>query len=191
MNTSELLKSRRTSRRFKNEQVAPSILSELVDTARLSPSAANLQSLKYVCVTSITVREKMYPHVRYAGYTPEFEQTFVTSPTAFIALFNDTSIRKTEKSECDAGIALMALSILAEEKGLGSCIFGSIDREAIRDILGVGRELELMYLVGIGYPEKKSVLIDSEDKVRYKLVDSDSFGVPKRSLDEVLIKELN
>jgi nitroreductase len=56
MDFSMLIKNRRTVRKFKAEAVDTAILEELVDIARVSPSAANLQSLKYAIITDEKTR---------------------------------------------------------------------------------------------------------------------------------------
>ena len=184
----KLIKNRRTVRKFKAEAVDTVILEELVDIARISPSAANLQSLKYAIITDEKTRLELYPFIKYAGYTPEWKMPFEITPTSFIAVFNDTSIRPSDKSEVDAGIALMALTLGAEDKGLASCIIGSVNRQRAMEILEIGEGLDLLYLIGIGHPDQSNTLVESEERVKYSLDGKGGFNVPKRELDEIIIK---
>ena len=50
MEFSEILKRRRSIRRFRQEEVPLETLKELVEAAALAPSAANAQCLRYVLV---------------------------------------------------------------------------------------------------------------------------------------------
>ena len=68
MTVYDAIKERRTVRLFNDKPVSHETLLKLIDGARLSPAAANLQPLKYGIVTDEELRQKMYPHVRYAGY---------------------------------------------------------------------------------------------------------------------------
>ena len=184
----DLIKKRRTVRKFKNEQVSESDLIKLVDAARVSPSAANMQSLKYMIVTSRDARNKMYPYVKYAGYTPEWDPTFEETPTAFLVVLNDTKIRATENSQCDSGLAMMSISLLAEDMGLGTCIFGAIDRTKIKEMLKIDEGLDIMYLVGVGYPDQENSCYDSDAEIKYHLDSDINFCVPKRTLENVIVK---
>ena len=52
MELMELLKLRRTYRRFKQEPISDEIIDEMLTAARYASSAANLQPLSYVVVKS-------------------------------------------------------------------------------------------------------------------------------------------
>ena len=45
MNFMDIIKGRRTIRKYKQDRIDPDILRDLVDGARLAPSASNLQPL--------------------------------------------------------------------------------------------------------------------------------------------------
>ena len=188
MNFNELIKKRRTIRKFKALPVEYDTLIKLIDIARVSPSAANLQSLKYAVITDEKTRLELYPFIKYAGYTPEWEMPFEITPTSFIAVINDTEIRPNEKSEVDAGISLMALTLAAEDEGLGSCIIASVNREEAAKILNLDEKLHILYLIGIGHPDQTNALVDVEERVKYTLDGCGNFNVPKRSLEEIIIK---
>ena len=187
MTVYDAIKERRTARLFNGKPVSHEILLKLIDGARLSPAAANLQPLKYGIVTDEELRRKIYPHVRYAGYIKDWNPGFKESPKAFIAVFCDPSIRPTDKSECDSGIAMMAISLLAHEEGLGSCIIGSLDRKEVKEILGVSDDLDLMYLVALGYHDTACSSYDSDETIKYHMEAPGNFVVPKRTLESIVI----
>ena len=60
MELMELLKLRRTYRRFKQEPISDEIIDEMLTAARYASSAANLQPLSYVVVKS----QKKYSDIR-------------------------------------------------------------------------------------------------------------------------------
>ena len=188
MSLYDLIKKRRTVRKFTTQQISEDDVLKLIDAARLSPSAANLQSLKYMAVTDEGIRKDLYPYIKYAGYTPEWNPTFEETPTAFLIVLNDTDIRATESSQCDSGIAMMSISLLAEDMGLGSCIFGAIDRPHIKKVLGIDDKFDIMYLIGVGFPDQNNSYYDSDDEIRYSLDEDTNFRVPKRNLESVIIK---
>ena len=71
MELMELLKLRRTYRRFKQEPISDEIIDEMLTAARYASSAANLQPLSYVVVKSQEKVKEVFGHTRWAGYLPE------------------------------------------------------------------------------------------------------------------------
>ena len=68
-----LVERNRSYRRF-HEDVAVDwgTLERLVDLARLSPSAANLQPLKYVLSCEPARNALIFPHLAWAGYLADW-----------------------------------------------------------------------------------------------------------------------
>ena len=64
MNIYEFIKSRRTIRKFRQDELSVEQLNKYIDAARVAPSAANIQPLKYVVVKSREMSEKMFPLVK-------------------------------------------------------------------------------------------------------------------------------
>ena len=188
MSVKDLAKGRRTIRKFTQKEIPATLLESYVELARLSPSGANLQPLKYSIVQQSEIVNAVFPYTKWAGYlggsyTPEDCE----KPTAFIAVLKDTRIPST-MAEFDAGAAIMAIHLAAEEDGIGCCIMGAIDRENICRVLGIPQELELMYMVALGYKKESPVYVDMEqENVKY-FVENGTLKVPKRTLSEILMK---
>ncbi len=188
MNVIEAAKARRTIRKFEQRTVDKEALMQMIDCARLAPYGANLQPLKFAMITDEEDRRKLFPLIKYAGYlswNPEFEQC----PTAFIAILNDTSLKPTDKTECDSGAAGMSICLAATELGLGSVWLGAIDRAEIKAALGLDEKYDVTYLVGIGYAAQEGSTYDMEDSIRYYFDDEENVHVPKRSIEEVVVKK--
>ncbi len=183
-----VLKSRRTVRSFTDDPIKKECIIEMIDCARVSPSAANMQSIKYLIVDSFDDRKAIFSHIKYAGYIQNWNPEFSESPVAYIAVLNDTDIQKTNGiTECDCGIAMMSIIMSATDMGIGSCILGAIDKDAIRRLLGIKEQYDLMYLIGLGISKQNNLQFDSDDSVKYILDESGNFLVPKRTLDNILI----
>ena len=61
MNILDAIKSRRTIRKFKQDSLGNNDILDIIDAARLAPTGANLQSLKYMIVTDEKTRKQMFP----------------------------------------------------------------------------------------------------------------------------------
>ncbi|MFQ6036518.1 MAG: nitroreductase family protein, partial [Sedimentisphaerales bacterium] len=65
----DLIIKNRTYRRFHQEVIIEGqTLRELVDLARLSPSGANMQPLKYILSCEPQKNALIFPHLAWAGY---------------------------------------------------------------------------------------------------------------------------
>ena len=84
-----------------------------------------------------------------------------------------------------------SLTAAAWAHGVGSCIMGAIDRPALTKLLGLPEGLRLCYMVALGYPTHESHLVEIQDgSVKYYLDENRNYCVPKRGMEEVLIKTL-
>lgn len=69
----ELVMKTRSCRRFKEEAISEELLRELVDLARLSASAANLQPLKYIISYKKEMNDIIFPKLKWAGYLKDWD----------------------------------------------------------------------------------------------------------------------
>ena len=69
MNTfDKVLETRRTIRRFCDRPIAREDMEQLLNLARLAPSGANLQPLRYIAVLSREKCEEVFRETAWAGY---------------------------------------------------------------------------------------------------------------------------
>ena len=185
----QLVMNNRSRRRFYQEyELTPGDLKELVDLARLSASAANMQPLKYILSCDAEKNELIFPCIGWAGYLedwpgpPEGER-----PSGYIIVLGDTEITRT--FACDHGIAAQSILLGATEKGLGGCIVGNVDRERLRGVLGILPCYEILLVLALGKPRETVVLetVGKNGDVRYWRDREGIHHVPKRRLDDVVI----
>jgi nitroreductase len=187
----DLVKKNRSYRRFcEDRPVAMTILKELIELGRLSPSGGNLQPIKYVASCDPERNAVIFDHLAWAGYLTDWEGPEKGErPAAYIILLGDSSIKKN--FGVDAGLSMQSILIGAVEKGLGGCIFGSIQRAQLREALGIQDELEILYVVALGYPKETVVIetIKPDGSLKYWRDEKAIHHVPKRPLSEVLIRK--
>ena len=191
MDIYELIKSRRTIRKFEQKAIEKDLLIKMTDAARVAPSGANLQPLKYVIVNSKEMTDKVFEYVRWAGYlAPDYNPKEDEKPTAYIAVYGDLSIKK-QGFETDMGAAVENLILTALSSGIGACWMGAIDYEKITELLDAGEDLKLLCVVALGYPKEEPKETEMADgNVKYFLDSDNVLNVPKRSIDEVMVKIL-
>ena len=132
-----LMRKTRSCRRFYEEHdISMDILRNLVDLARLSASAANLQPLKYIFSNEQDINWIIFPRLKWAGYLKDWDGPGEGErPSAYIIVLGDTKIAGS--FGCDHGIASQNILLGASNMGLGGCIIGSVDRNVLQKDLRI------------------------------------------------------
>jgi len=187
----DLVLKNRSYRRFHQDvPVDLETLRALVNLARLSASANNLQPLKYILSCEPETNALIFPHTRWAGYLKDWPGPAEGErPAAYIVILGDTEIRKS--FGCDHGIAAQSIMLGATERGLGGCMIGSIDHDRLRQVLDIPEQYEILLVLALGKPKETVVLeeVGSDGDVRYYRDAQSVHHVPKRSLDELILRE--
>lgn len=193
MNWEELIKKTRSFRRFESKEISLATLKELVNLARITASAGNKQPLRYILITDPKVREKIFPYLGWAAYLPKFKGPEEGErPTAYIALLLKEDELLPEFSLVDVGIAAQTILLVARDKGIGGCLIGSLNQKKIKEILEIEEGYRLFLILALGYPKEKVVLEEGlvRGDIKYFRDEQDVHHVPKRTLEEVILKEL-
>lgn len=181
----EKITSRRTIRKYLQKDVPKEVLTRCVNAARLSPSGANRQPLKYVIVKDEDVLKEVFGTLSWAGYLPDYQPSEEEMPRAYIVILLDTEIRKNAGH--DAGIAAMSISMVAYDEGLGSCILGAVNRAKLRQILNIPNQFDIVLVVALGYPAEDPVVDKIKNgNIKYWLDENGVLHVPKRELKDTV-----
>jgi nitroreductase len=185
----ELIKKNRTYRRFYQEfKIESKTLEELIDLARLSSSGGNLQSLKYVLSYDQDKNNLIFPHLKWAGYLKDWDGPEEgEKPSAYIIMLGDKEI--SSNYFWDHGIACQSILLGACEKGLGGCMFGSVDREGLRKTLAIPLRYEIILAIALGKPKEIVVLEEVTDpgNIKYWRDEDGVHHVPKRKLQDIIL----
>jgi nitroreductase len=185
----DLILHNRSCRRFEEDSaIERQTLVELVDLARLSGSAANLQPLKYMLSCEPQRNAEIFPHLAWAAYLKDWPGPPPGErPAAYIIILGDTEISKT--FGCDHGIAAQSILLGARERGLAGCMIGLIKRDALREALAIPRRYEILLVVALGKPREQVVLdeVGPDGDIKYWRDDNGVHHVPKRPLEELIL----
>jgi len=185
-----LIKKNRTYRRFYEDFVIQrKTLEELVDLARLSASASNRQSLRYILSHQKSKNELIFSALGWAGYIKDWPGPIDgEKPSAYIVMLNDKEVSKYYW--CDPGIAAQSILLGATEKGLGGCIFGSVNRDELSSVLKIEERYEILYVLAIGKPKEKVVIetVNPDGDIKYWRDEKGVHHVPKRSLKGIILE---
>ncbi len=182
----------RSVRVFDEERLpSKELLCHFVDCARVTPSAGNMQVLKYkICCDADTVKQ-LRPLTRWAGYIKDKKlPPDGKEPTAFIVICHDKSIGAvTPFTQMDVGIAAQTVNLAAREAGFALCMIGSFDKDGVRKLFDLEDDLEPQLVLAIGAPAEEPVIcsVDGTGSIKYFRDSADLHFVPKRSLEEILL----
>ena len=185
----ELILKNRSYRRFHQDvAVDMATLRELVDLARLSASASNLQPLKYILACDPQKNAAIFPCLGWAGYLKEWGGPVEGErPAAYVVILADTEISKSVG--CDYGIAAQSIMLGATERGLGGCMIASVQKQRLREALAIPPRYEVLLVLALGKP-KETVVIETvgpEGDVKYWRDEQSVHHVPKRRLDDLIV----
>ena len=183
-----VIKNRSYRKFYASFEVKVTLLFDLIDLARICPSAGNLQSLRFMPVWEKPHLDIVFENLRWAAYLsywdgPAPEQR----PSAYILIISPIQTNKYHLT--DAGIAAQTILLGATEKGLGGCILGSVNRQKIQEHVGVPEEMEISLVIALGKPAEKVVIEDVTDPedIEYWRDPDEVHHVPKRSLNDLII----
>ncbi|MHC4400468.1 MAG: nitroreductase family protein [Planctomycetota bacterium] len=189
MSLKELLTANRSYRRFKQDPLDEATLVGLVELARLCPSAANRQPLKFHVSWKPEENAKIFAHLRWAAALTDWPGPDENErPTGYVLILGDK--RVAANFYCDHGIVAQSMLLGAAEQGLGGCMIGSIDRGGLCRSLSLPDHFEILLILALGRPMETVVLEmdQSPDDVPYWRDSNDVHHVPKRPLEELLVR---
>lgn len=185
----ELILKTRSYRRFNGtHRIDIKTLENLVDLARVSASAANRQPLKYLLFNTPDDCKRIYPSIAWAGYLKDWPGPGADErPSAYFIMLGDRSI--TESFSFDPGIAAQSIMLGATEMDLGGCMIASIKKEELRNELDIPEKYEILLILALGKPVEHVVIDEiKEGDIKYWRDDKNIHHVPKRTLNELIIK---
>jgi nitroreductase len=190
MEFDSLVRVSRTYRRFDEKHaISPDTMRHLIECARVTPSGGNMQTLRYSCTCSPEWNAKVFSTLAWAGYLPEWGGPKPGErPAGYVVICNDPSLRKVTP-EIDVGIAAQTIVLAAASQGLGGCMFGSVRRDRLKELLGLPAGLEVSLVIALGKPVERVVIdeVQKDGSIKYWREPDGTHHVPKRPLSELLL----
>lgn len=187
MDLMELLKTRRTYRRFEQKEISQEIIDEILLAARYASSAMNKQILRYVVVKDADKVADVFQYTKWAGaLPPEIGQPKENErPVLFIGVVKNEA---HPLADTDAGLAISNMTLAAWNHGVGSCIIGACNKEMLSEMFELEEGQRLHSVVAFGYPAHTSTIVDMEEpeKFSYYVDEKKDYFVPKRKLEDIV-----
>lgn len=144
----ELAKKRCSVRKFQDKPIEREKLMQVLEAARIAPSAVNFQPWHFIVVEDKEMKEKL---------ASVYEREWFKSAPAIIVACGDHSKswrRRDGKDHCDIdlSIAIDHMTLAATDIGLGTCWVCAFDSAQCHKILNLPFGMEVVALLPIGYP---------------------------------------
>jgi len=145
----KLMQKRASIRAYSAKSVEEEKLSQILEAARLSPSACNNQPWYFLVVSGEDGRANIGN-----CYSREWAKT---APSFIIVCGNHEEswkrpADKKDHVDIDAGIVIEHICLAAAELDLGSCIICNFDTKLCSELFGLPDYIESMAIIPIGYP---------------------------------------
>ena len=168
MDIYEAIRTRKSVRAYQDKPIEKDKLARVLEAARMAPSASNRQEWRFVVVQDADMRRKLSKAAN--------NQSFVAEAAAVIVCCAESSDHTMpcgiKSFSVDVAIAIDHLTLAAVHEGLGTCWIGAFDPEQVRDILGIPKDVVIVELLPLGYPQdasqKSKTRLSLDEIVRYE-----------------------
>jgi nitroreductase len=180
---SDVIASRRSIRKFKEEDISADTVRLLLDAARLAPSGSNLQPARFIVAQSSAAKEALGRYTPYkfivkasvifvccadltAITTRERRIGELMKEGAFEGVdidMNDTSTTTSPIMDegavkaylsMNVAIAIEHIVLKAVDLGLGSCWLGRFDRDKVKEYLALDESIYPVVLLPVGHSDQ-------------------------------------
>jgi nitroreductase len=182
----ELAAENRSTRRFKeSERLSRDILVDIIEAARLAPSGANLQILRFTPVWEEELCDAIFPHLNWAGYLKDWDGPQKGErPAAYVII--QLPHQRRAHLPVDAGIAAAYMVLKAREAGYASCMIMSFDDEPVSRAAGSPEGYSPFLVIAFGIPAEEVVLEEAAGSIEYYRDEEGVHHVPKRGMRDIL-----
>ena len=168
MTVFEAIKGRFSVRSYQTKPLSDSDLHTILEAARLSPSAKNLQDWRFIIVRDESMRKMLVNAAKG-------QQFVAAAPVVIVCCGVGTNYIMAcgqHSYYIDVSIAMENMALVAYELGLGTCWLGSFYEDQVKILLNIPKEdVRVVGLLTAGYPAVQGRAKNRkalEDIIRYE-----------------------
>ena len=167
----ELIKIRRSCRKYQSRPIPREVIEKCLEAAWLAPSACNSQPWNFIVVESAEVKNHLAERAFSGIYSINY---FAKQAPVLVVVVRKSSVyaaklggylRGTQYNLIDIGIACEHFILAAAEQGVGTCWLGFFNEKHVKKVLGIPARMKVDVIISLGYPQEQI----SRDKKREPL----------------------
>ena len=162
MDLYEVIKTRKSVRKYIEKPVEQEKLEQILTAAQLAPSWRNGQCWKFIVVTDIKKKKELI------RCTSTFNQSWMGKEYAvIIACGNPEQSGNRNRQHyylVDVAIAMEHLILAATDLGLGTCWIGGFDENEVKDLLEIPEIFRVVAMTTVGYPAQNEGIVGTITK---------------------------
>ncbi len=180
----DLIRYRKSIRRFSDKAVEKEKIMLCLEAARLAPSACNSQPWKFIVVDDTQLKDRLCRAAFSGLYSMN---SFCKTAPVIVAVISEKSkfiarvgafLRGTRYYLIDIGIACEHFVLQAEELGLGTCWIGWFNEGAVKSMLNVPRGKKIDVMLAVGYYDKENAGLGHDREPMEKIAAFNSYTSP-------------
>jgi nitroreductase len=181
MDVLNLIKKRRSIKRFKQDQLKREDLLSLIEAACFGHSVCNRQPIRYMIVMDSEKVDDIYDHSSL-GFVDKGEAGLVKkefAPTAYILISAAGSPSHIDYA--DAGAAFQNMALVGLQMNLGLFWIHAFAESALRKSLNLPEEQNTIAIIGVGRPAENptAVSVAPGEEEQYYGASEKAHKVPK------------
>jgi nitroreductase len=141
MDTFQCIRTRRTTRAFLPTEVPQQTIRNILEAGRLTPSARNLQPWHFIAIEDKSMLKQLGALCTTGR--------FIEQASCAVAVVTDPA---NNWHEIDGARAVQNMELAGWNEGVGTCWIGSMNRDRIKELLGIPKPLHLLTILPFGYP---------------------------------------
>lgn len=170
MDVEEAIRTRRSIRRFKKNDISDKIVKEILYLGNLAPSAGNLQARDFIIVRDERIKQELVRAALYQDFIAEAPVVIVVC--ANLERIAPYGIRgKTLYCIQDASAAIQNILLAIHSKGLAACWIGAFNENEASNILQLPKHIRPVAIIPIGYADEIPMTpphIEIDDLIHYE-----------------------
>ncbi len=140
----KLLKTRRSIRSFEDRPIEDEILTEIFEACRYCMSAVNRQPWEFYVIRNKELIKKIAAECTTGP--------FAAGAPVLVVLVGDKEIQPNWYVQ-DLSFISLQLALAAWTFGIGTCWIGRINRDTVKEILGLKEKDHVLTVLPLGYPK--------------------------------------
>ncbi len=158
MEVMQAIKTRRSVRQFESRDVEDEVIEQILEAGRWAPSGLNNQAWRFIVVRNKDTKARLSELTRYGA--------IILKANVLIVVFLDKEqMYDYTKDVQSIGACIQNMLLAIHSLGLGGVWLGEIlkNKSKVNDILKAPDSYELMAVIALGYPTKKTRSSDRKE----------------------------